>query len=672
MRKLMRSLLLVLLCAVFTLPFAMAEEPALQLDYGTAVTRTYTVETGDAEPAEALEIVLFKGKSHKLDVQLNGVEDAKQAKITWSTSDKSIVTVSGGKITGKKAGTAVVTCTATLKDGTVLETSVQVTVEVKVTKLSAKSTTIKVNAGYTTEPVAIKIAPADATCQNLIWTSADESIATVDESGRITGVSIGKTKITVTSAEQSDKPVTLTLNVTVQQPVADLTLDQSDMVLAKGATGKLTATVTPDNAATKKLTWTSSDTKVATVSGGKVTAKGPGTAVITCTTTDGTNKSASCTVEVYAPVTGVTISSKKETVHLGTEGPQLSVSVKPLDAKYYEVTWSSSDESIATVDQTGKVTPVAGGKATITATVTSTKSATAKARKVTCTVTVTQAVSQITIGDSDSMTLAKGKSVTLKAVALPETASNRKVTWTSSDPKVATVNASGKVTAKGVGTATITATAADGSGVTDTIVVNVYQPVTGLSAKSTKVSVTKGKTVYLSVTVKPADAADKTITWSSNNTSIATVDSNGRVTGVSAGQCKITAVSNENPQKKVTFTVTVEPVIPLDATKFTRSGYFGAYYEFAITFKNMTKSRTVTYIGFDLKYDYNGKTYSSNGYYTDDDRLGPGATRKIGWWDQLGYRLSYYTNFRVYLTSVRYSDGTWEYFYDDNLIGWFN
>ena len=120
------------------------------------------------------------------------------------------------------------------------------------------------------------------------------------------------------------------------------------------------------------------------------------------------------------------------------------------------------------------------------------------------------------------------------------------------------------------------------------------------------------------------------------------------------------------------MTVVVEPKVPLDAVQFTRSGYFGAYYEFAIDFKNLTKTRTITYIEFDLKYNYLGSIQTNTGFYDEKAALGPNSKKRIGWWDQIGYRLSYCSDFRVYLRSVRYSDGTWEFFNKDEvLLGWF-
>ena len=223
-----------------------------------------------------------------------------------------------------------------------------------------------------------------------------------------------------------------------------------------------------------------------------------------------------------------------------------------------------------------------------------------------------------------------------------------------------------------MGTATITVSATDGSKISVSKQITVYQPVTQIKPSTTqKIAVTEGKTVNLSVTVLPTDATDKKINWSSSTPSVASVDASGKVTGKKAGTCEITAAAADGSGKSVKMTVIVEPKIPLDATTFTRSGYFGMYYEFAVTFKNLTKTRRIKYVEFDLKYTYNGETRTFYSFYQDNFVLGPGATKKVGWWSQLGYKLSYCSNFRVYLRAVKYTDGTTERFDSDTLIGWF-
>ena len=455
-----------------------------------------------------------------------------------------------------------------------------------------------------------------------------------------------------------------------------IVLNMEQVTIAKGKTAKLTATLNDEDNLGKpqKTVWSIGDKAIASVSAGTVTGKAAGMTEVICTMTwkNGTTLSAKAAVDVYLPVTKVTVDSKL-TVNVG-DTAALTAEVKPAEARYNTITWSTSDPSIATVDENGVVTGVAKGRVKITATSDEPVQGNAKPKSVTCSVTVNQGAQSLSL-DTPQITIAKGKSQKIVPTISPDTTSNKKLTWTSSNTKVATVSASGQVTAKGTGNCTITAETTDGTGLKASVEVTVIQAVTGLkvSGGKSKVAVTEGETVTLGVTVSPADATNKDVMWTSDNISVATVDhATGVVTGQSVGTCKITAKAMDGSKKTAVYTVVVEPEIPLDAVTFTRSGYFGMYYEFAVTFKNVTKTRAVKYISFDLEYKYNGQTYTLYNCYTDSDRIGAGSKKKIGWWDNIGYKLSYCTNFKVYLKSVQYADGTWDFFSKNNLIGWFN
>lgn len=169
-------------------------------------------------------------------------------------------------------------------------------------------------------------------------------------------------------------------------PVTGVTLSENTLTLTVGGTGTLTATVSPGNATNRAVTWTSSDTAVATVSNGVVTAVSPGTATITVTTEDG-NKTATCAVTVTAatvPVTGVTLNKTSTSLYVG-DTETLTPTITPDNATNKNVTWSSDDTSVATVDASGLVTAVARGTAVITATAADGSGANAS-----CTVTVSR------------------------------------------------------------------------------------------------------------------------------------------------------------------------------------------------------------------------------------------------------------------------------------------
>ena len=272
-------------------------------------------------------------------------------------------------------------------------------------------------------------------------------------------------------------------------PVTGVTLDKSSISIVQGTTEQLTATVAPDDATDPSVTWSSSDASVATVNNnGLVSAIGAGNATITVTTTDG-GKTATCTVTVSAPstiipVTGISIKSST-TLSIGST-ETLTVTYTPSDANTGKaITWSSSNEAVATVDASGKVTGVAAGTATITAT---SEGGVATAS---CTVTVQAiAVTGVTLNKT-TITINKGATETLTATVSPSNATNQAVTWSSSNAAVATVT-NGIVTGVAAGNATITVTTVDGSKTTSCAVTVEEQqvpptPASGLTAHTPEI-----------------------------------------------------------------------------------------------------------------------------------------------------------------------------------------
>ena len=232
------------------------------------------------------------------------------------------------------------------------------------------------------------------------------------------------------------------------------------MELSVGEENKLVATVTPEAATNKEVTWASSTPEVATVDqDGKVVAQKPGNATITVTTKDG-NKTATCEVtvkETPVAVTGVGLNTNKVELSVGEEN-KLVATVTPEAAANRDVTWNSSKPAVATVDSTGKVVAQAPGTTTITVTtVDGNKTAT-------CEVTVKETPVAVTgVGlNTNDLKLSAGEGNQLVVTITPQHATNPKVTWKSSASEVATVDANGKVIAQAPGTATITVTTEDG------------------------------------------------------------------------------------------------------------------------------------------------------------------------------------------------------------------
>jgi len=338
---------------------------------------------------------------------------------------------------------------------------------------------------------------------------------------------------------------TITVSQAGRIAITSVELDQTSLFIEPGETTTLTATVKPDNATDKTVTWSSSNTAIATVDEtGKVTAVKEGTARIIAKAGE---KAAECKVTVCIPVSSIELDKKELALKPG-ETAKLTATVKPDNATDKTVTWSSSDAEVALVDDSGKVTMVKEGSAIITA------KAGDKAAE--CKVSVFISVTSIEL-DKTELSLELGESATLAAIVKPDNATDKTVTWSSSAPDVATVDGTGKVIMVKEGSATITAMAGEK---TAECYVSIYIPVTSIELDITELTLDQGETAYLKAAVLPVNATDKTVIWSSSDTTIvATVGSSGYVKAIKEGSAIITAKAGD---KTAICSLTVETIIP--------------------------------------------------------------------------------------------------------------
>ena len=424
---------------------------------------------------------------------------------------------------------------------------------VPVSSISLSNEAISLRVGQTVTLTAT-VLPYDATDKTVTWTSSNEAVATVDADGKVTAKALGQAVITAKCGE-----VSATCAVTViPTPAESVTLSQTTASLKVNQTVALTATVMPEDATDKTVTWTSSNEAVATVdANGKVTAMALGEAVITAKCGD---VSATCAVTVVAtPVESVTLNQTTASLRVG-QTVTLTATVQPEDATDKTVTWSSSNEAVATVDAEGKVTAKALGKAVITA---SCGDASA-----TCAVTVVATpVESVTLNQTTA-SLRVGQTVTLTATVQPEDATDKTVTWSSSNEAVATVDAEGKVTAMALGEAVITATCGDVSATCAVTV--VATPVESVALDYESIELRLGETFVLTATVMPDDATDKTVTWTSSDTEVITIDENGQITAVgmkdSGATVTATAANGASASCHVTVLAPLATSIELDQT----------------------------------------------------------------------------------------------------------
>lgn len=514
--------------------------------------------TGLSLSFETLKLARGKSKTLKANVE---PADASNKKIIWESSDDSVVTVtSSGVLRAQGAGNA--TILATTEDGG-YSAYCNVTVYVAVTGISLSASKVSIPKGEK-RVLTATISPADALNQELTWTSSDENVARVDPiTGQVTGRAKGTAKITVTTLDGS---YTDSCIVEVIQLATSVTLSFSSISLDAGKNKTLTATVNPTAASDRTVAWSSSDKSVATVSGdGTVKAISAGTAVITATSADG-GASASCKVTVKQPATAVKLSKTSLKVAVGSKST-LKATLEPANVTNTNITWSTSDKSIATVTSAGVVKGVKAGKVKITAT------SGDGTQKATCTVTVYIPATSVTLNKT-SMTLKVGTSSTIVPTVKPSNATYKTVKWTSSNYDVATVDENGKVTAKGVGYAEITATTTNGSK-TAVCKVSVVKPVTGLSISKTSLRIEVGEKATLKATIKPSDATNKTVSWKSSASSVASVSSSGVVTAKKLGTATITVTTADGAFKKTCKVEVVKKVTGVELDKASATVYLG-------------------------------------------------------------------------------------------------
>ena len=400
--------------------------------------------------------------------------------------------------------------------------------------ISLNQTELALEKGGTSE-LRVILDPADTTeTPEFIWSSTNEQIAKVDQSGKVTAVSGGNA---VVSVKTSDGRFSAECAVTVKVSMTDFTLSaEGEVELKKGSELTVTAQITPEDS-TEKLIWTSSDEAVVSVDqNGKLTALNPGKATITVKN-DNNTITKSFTVFVPVQASGISLDQDTKTIYL-EESFELKASIVPSNADNKTVIWSSSDSSVASVDENGKVTGKKAGIATITAKTVD------GGFEASCIVTVAVHAQSIRI-TTDISEIKRGISKQLEVEFTPADTTNKKVTWTSSDPAVAKVDEKGIVTGISEGTVTITVKSEDGAREDSVEITVISETTQGISFEQAEYKVPKGETLKTSLRYELESLTDETIIWSSDNEEAVTVDENGTVTGVAVGVAVITAKTED-------------------------------------------------------------------------------------------------------------------------------
>jgi len=482
--------------------------------------------------------------------------------ISWMSSDAGVASVSAtGTVTGVAVG-GPVTITASC-DGKSATATISV-VAVPVASITVSPAAPSINVGGSVQLTAATLDGAGnpLTGRTVTWSSSNAGIAPVSSTGLVTGLAAGG-PVTITATSESKSA---TASVTVAAiPVASVSVSPSAPTIMAGASVQLTASTldAAGNALSgRTVDWSSSNPGVATVSGaGLVTGISAGGPVTITATSEGKSGTAVITVAaIVIPVATVNVTPAAPTI---TVGSSIQLVATTLDADGntlagHTITWSSSNESVASVSSDGLVSGLAaGGPVTITAT--------SEGKSGTATVTVAAVVvpvASVAVSPS-TKSLIVGATVQLTAVALDASGNalaGRSISWSSSNTGIATVSASGLVTAIAVGgPVTITATSEGKSGTATVDVAPV--PVASVTVTPASPTIVIGATVQLTAKTVDADGntlTGRSVTWSSSNSATASVSGSGLVSGlVVGGPVTITATSEG---KSGTASVTIIPV----------------------------------------------------------------------------------------------------------------
>lgn len=431
-----------------------------------------------------------------------------------------------------------------------------------------------------TGPVTARVIDGDGktdASRRVFWTTQNAAIATVSQTGVVSGVATGATQIAASSGGKSTL-VPVTVNA---RPVSQVRLSPTTATVQAGATTALVANPVDATGTTvpgRTISWNTSAPAIATVtSQGVVAGIAPGTATISATV-DGVAGTAVVTVTAV-PVATVTITPTSGSLVVG-QTLQLSAATASATGQTLTgrvVTWTSSASSVASVSSTGLVSAVAAGTATITAT--------SEGRTATVQITVSAIPVALVRVTPSTETIASGQTSQLAAQAFDAAGNvlNRTVSWATDQPNVATVSQTGLVTAVNAGVARITASVGSVSG-TSTVTVTAV-PVASLTISPNGGSIAVGARLQLTATAKDAAGVtlpNRQVTWISGATSIATVTQAGLVTAIGPGSATIFAAS-EGIAAQVNVTVSNIAVAAVRVTPATGSMQQGQSIQLAAT-----------------------------------------------------------------------------------------
>lgn len=481
--------------------------------------------------------------------------------VRWYSNNQSVATVDmySGKVTLLNSGRTVIRCESA--DDSTISDSISITVNVPVTGITLQPDNLTLSVGQTeTINYELQSIPGQSPSnKEVTFESTDEKVATVDNEGKVTGMAGGSCTILVSA---DDGLVIQECNVRVNQDPSRVELSEHEINVYLGDEDPvLEAYVYPSTATNNKVTWTSNHPDIVSVDqDGILHAQETGSTVVITASVETADRTYSdyCTVHVLMPVSRISLTPDTDVLTVG-EKRQLSATVEPEEA-LADVEFGSTDPSVATVSSTGEVTAVKGGTCYITARLDNRNMMTSAF------ITVEQDIDKITVSPG-SLMMKQGSSYNLRASVSPDSATDKNLVWTSSNKKVVTVSSSGKVKAKGPGTATVTVQGADGGGAKATCRITVRRYVSKITPSSSHVYIPVGKKYRIKSRITPSRASIRKLKYSSSKSSVASVSSKGVIKARKVGSATVTLKATDGSGKKARVRVTVRPKSSIIAVK---------------------------------------------------------------------------------------------------------
>lgn len=488
------------------------------------------------------EIRMKKKNTYQLSASLVP-QKVRNGTILYSSSNPKVATVNEmtGFITALSNGTT--TITATLKNDKNIKAECNVIVSdndvtIKKIELNTKSINIDIGGTY---PITYKLTPRNATLHSIEYYSSDESVVKVDSSGKVEGIKEGRAIVTVSDKITGIK-ATLNVNVSSKTAANPKSISASPKLISLniGGSRRIDVQLTPSGA-NNKITWRSLNSDVATVSSdGLVVGKSEGSTKIVATTVNGLDAYVDVDViENVINVNSLEVNPTSMELSVGDK-KEFSYTIYPENATNQGVMIFSSDDEIVSI-RDNNIIGIKEGNAIVTI-----KTVDGNYSK---TISVTVKGSKNIVSETGltvnptTINLSVGGTYEAKAKITPNNATYQDVTWTSNNPNVATVD-SGLIVGVGRGKTEIIVTTMNKK-LTKKIVVNVVDvEITNITLDKTNEVIDVGDTLSLVKTITPNNASNQNVSWDSSNTNVATVDSNGIVTGKSEGKTTITVRTN--------------------------------------------------------------------------------------------------------------------------------